>query len=377
MTALGDFLERFYGPEEFFRTVQARVRHTQRNSSEDSSVGRQLRIGRQRRHAMPPNELTTDLLFWGELPDKVRVETTRVTEGRTETTVEVVNGETMWERHADGTVEKGNAPRVRRSETRDLPTEFQRHFDRGLLRQCFAALTLEPISTCRIAGYDCLTIRARKIPGARLWPHWLSFEATEFEFAANVEHAVLLSIKSLVDRALVENHEVQEVKFDEKIDETIFVYEAKGDEKIQAATPVAERISLEAAIARAPIVVLQPDYTPNPEQTRVNVMYHPKRPGGEAESLKIFYYAIDTPYSLWIEQRGTPEESLHQDFEWEEILVESQRIEISDPYPEKGLRILSCQHEETFVTITSNLPRDELIKIALSLTPARKQDHLD
>src|SRR5687767_1799203 len=108
MTALGEFLERFYGPDEFFRTVHARVRHTRTDAPQSSSSGRRPPIGRRRRHANPRSESTKDLVFWAHLPDKVRVETTCEKEGVTETTIEVVNGDTKWQRHADGTVETGS-----------------------------------------------------------------------------------------------------------------------------------------------------------------------------------------------------------------------------------------------------------------------------
>src|SRR5262245_32701843 len=150
MTALGEFLERFYGPDEGFRMVHARVRHTRAASPQSSSRGRRPSIGRRRRDAKPRSESTKDLVFWAHLPDKVRVETTCDEEGRSEMTVQVVNGDTRWQRHADGTVETDCGRSKRAGKTSSLPTEFRRHFDRELLRQCFAALTLEPSGECRV-----------------------------------------------------------------------------------------------------------------------------------------------------------------------------------------------------------------------------------
>lgn len=310
------------------------------------------------------------MIFWADLPDKIRIETTSENEGRSESTIEIVNGESTWNRHADGTIEKGpRASRSRRGqEVRSLPTEFQRHFDRGLLRRCFAALTLEFMGTCRVAGYECLKIQAREIPEGQLWPHWLSFNANEFEFAANVERGALLSIKAMVGGEIVETYEVLEATFDGKIDNSLFVYQPEVNERVQAAVPVSERITLEAAAIRAPFTVLRPGYLPSREQTHFDAMYHPQRPGAATESLTIFYERGDSYQSLWVDQRGEGDME-QQHLEWDELLVEGQRMEISDPYPEEGLRVLSCQRENTFVTIISDLPRDELIKIALSLRP--------
>jgi hypothetical protein len=374
MTSLGEFLERFYGPHEFFRTVHARVRHSKTASPQSSSRGGRSSIGRPRRDAKPPIESTKELVFWAHLPDKVRIETTGEEEGLSKTTVEVVNGDSTWRRHVDGTVETGCGRSKRAREICSLPTEFQRHFDRGLLRQCFAALTLEVTGKCRVAGHECIGIRARQVPGAQLWPHWLSFDANEFEFAANVEHAVLLSIKAKEGQTTVEAHEVLEVTFGGKLDDSLFVYEPGMNEIVQEAAPVAEHVTLEAAAIRAPFVVLQPSYTPDPEQTHSEVMYHAARPTSKVESLTIFYRGGDSYDNLWIKQRCEPDERQQKELEWDELVVEGQRIEISDPNPEEGLRVLSCRRENTFVTIISDLPKDEMVKIALSLTPVRELD---
>lgn len=375
MTGLGEFLERFFGPHEFFRTVHARVHHTMTASPRSSSAGRRPLIGRRRRDTEPRSESSKHLIFWAHLPDKVRVETTWEEEGRNPTTVQVVSGDTKWQRHADGTVEQGSNRR-RGGEICSLPTEFQRHFDRGLLRQCFAALTLELIGTCRVAGRECLTIRARHVPGTQLWPHWLSFHTNEFEFAADVEYAVLLTIKGIENQATVESHEVLEVEFDGKIDPSYFTYEPGVNEIVQPATLVSEHMTIEAAAIRAPFVVLQPGYTPSSGHTGFEVIYHPRRLSRNLESLTILYRGADSYDRLWIDQRCEPDERQQRELEWNKLLVDGQRMLISDPHPEEGLRVLSRRCYNTVVTIISDLPTDELVKIALSLTPVCEQDDI-
>ena len=157
MAALGDFLERFYGPPELFQTVYARVLHTTTNSPKKASSGRRP-IGRRRRDIEPNGDSSEHLVFWARLPDKVRVESTQEKNGKSECTIEIVNGEAQWQRHADGTVEKGASSKRSKQACR-LPTEFQRHFDRRLLRECFAALTLEASGECVVAHRECVAHR--------------------------------------------------------------------------------------------------------------------------------------------------------------------------------------------------------------------------
>ena len=152
MSALGDFLETFFSPRLPFRNVQARVQHTKTTVPADSSSRQERSIGRRRRNIELREDSVESLSFWGRLPDQVCVETTRVKDGKTETSIEVVNGDTTWKRHYNGVVEQGSSSR-HSPDVISLPTQFQSHFDRSLLRQCFAALTLDEIGTCPVAGH--------------------------------------------------------------------------------------------------------------------------------------------------------------------------------------------------------------------------------
>lgn len=158
MSELGVFLERFYGPEQTFASVHARVRRTKKAATRHESSAKQSTIGRPRRDRKPSSELVEDLVMWGQLPDKVRIESTRQKDDQVEKTIEIVNGDDRWKRFADGSVEKGPSSRRRPGDSPSLPTEFQRHFDRCLLRERFAALTLETIGTCQIAALQCCLV---------------------------------------------------------------------------------------------------------------------------------------------------------------------------------------------------------------------------
>jgi hypothetical protein len=371
MSTLGDFLERFYGTKPLFHTVHARVNYRKKSPPADSSSVREPVIGRRRRNAKT-KESEENLVFWARLPDQARVETTRVKDGNSETSIEVVNGSTFWKRHGNGIVEQGSEERKYDRDQSLLPTEFQRHFDRRLLRQCFAALTLEANGMFQVAGRKCLRIRAVQVPGAQLWPHWLAWEASEFEFAADMERAVLLSIVGLVDGEAIETHEVIEVKFDEEIDDSLFTYQAGTGETVQPAVPITEHITLEAAAARAPFTVLKPTYVPESQRVQSDAMYHPKRPNSPEEYLSMFYRGGETFDHLWINQRRERDKEWYDELEWDELVIEGRRLEFSDPAPDEGLRILVCEQDSTDVNITSDLPRDEMVKIALSLTPVSR-----
>lgn len=366
MSNLGQFLERFFSPEPTFRTVRARIRHSRKASVVGASSARRQVIGRRNTDSKPRDESEETLLLWAVPPGHVRIETQRTRNDQPENIVEVSNGVDSWKRFANGKVERGTvaANRARRKDS--LPTEYQRHFDRRLIRQFFAAMTLEPIGNGHVAGRECLRIRAIQVPDSQLWPHWLSFEADEYEFAADVERAVLLSIAGKVAGQLTEQHEVQEVAFDEDFDESLFTYKTEHDEAVEPATPVVEHISLEAAISRAPFTVLQPTYLPDNDRLQCETMYHPARPDCPDEHLSLLYRGGTLFDYLWINQRLSRENRMHDELQWEEVNVAGRPFEVSDPGPDEGLRVVVFQQDGTYVDIISDMHLDELLKIAMS-----------
>ncbi len=375
MSRLGEFLEQFFGPDPTFDSVHATVRHVKKSAPQESSSGQRLVIGRRRRDAKPSEMTEETLVFWARLPDRVRVETRRPKDGQAETSIEIVNGETMWTRHAGGTVERGYGRRRHSGGASSFPTAYQRHFDRGLLRECFAVLTLEAKGACQIANRECLQIRAIQVPGARLWPHWLTWETNEFEFAADVERAVLLSIAGMVDGDAIETHEVLEVAFDEEIDDSLFVYEPHANESVESAIPVVEHITLEAAFGRAPFTLLQTTLVPESQRIQREVMYYPTRPNGPDEYLSIHFRGGDSFDYLWINQRAERDRRMQAELQWSEAEKDGRRFEISDPSPDEGLRVIVFEHLGTYVDITSDLPSDVLVGIAMSMTPVNERDN--
>jgi hypothetical protein len=170
-----------------------------------------------------------------------------------------------------------------------------------------------------------------------------------------------------VDEQPVDTHEVLEVTFDGDIEDSLFTYQAGADEKVQSATPITERITFEAAAARAPFTVLKPAYIPNGDRVHEHAHYEPARPGHKHESLAIFYMGGDTFESLWMKQSQEPDKKQQEELEWDVLESEGLQMQISDPHPDEGRRVLTCERGGTHVSIISDLPRDEMVRIALSL----------
>lgn len=373
MSELGGFLERFYSPEPAFGAVRAIIRHTRKASANGTSPAIRPVIGRQKPHAEPEDASERTLSLWAVPPDHVRMETELTSGGKAEITVQVSNGEDTWKRFASGRVEKGSTTARGACGRGSLPTEYQRHFDRALIRQFFAAFTLELSGKCRVADRECLSIRAVQIPGGQLWPHWLAWEADEFDLAADSERPVLLSIVGKVAGETTEQHEVQEVAFDEVLDESLFTFEPRPEEAVGPATPVVERISLKAAISRAPFTVLRPASLPESDRLQCETMYYPVRPDRPGELVSLHYHGGTLFDHLWINQRSDRDRQMQELLEWEIVNVGERTFDVSDPGTEDGLRVVVFEQDGTYVDIISDMHLDELLEIAASFETAKER----
>jgi hypothetical protein len=366
MGRLGEFLELFYGPRQTFQTLHARVRHMEPalDSAAEPCDGP---IGKRRTDLPPSPAVEEEFEFWAQLPDRVRFEERRVKDGELKSSLELINGSEMWVRHSDGTVEQGSGRRQARDEGIHLPTDYQHHFDRALQREIFAALVLKETGTSRVVNRECVNIHAMLAPSARLWPHWLSSIANEYELAGDLERAVLLSIVCKLDGQTVETYEVVEIEFDRALDESLFKFEPSQGEPVEAAKPISERVSLLAAARRAPFKVLRPMKLPGEDQLEPHVTYHPSRPNCRDEHLTIFFLG-DGPFGrLWINQSSQPNPETVDKLEWTEIERNGRRFQLSDPAVENGLRVLWFEHLGTHVEIMSDLTAEEMIAIALEM----------
>jgi hypothetical protein len=172
-----------------------------------------------------------------------------------------------------------------------------------------------------------------------LWPHWLAWEADAYEFAADLERPVLLSITGTLAGVPTESHEVVEIAFDEELDESLFVCEPQPDEAVEPAVPILERVSLAEAAASASFAVLQPTWLPEQDRLQREVMYHPAQ-HDHPDELTLHYRGGATFDSLWINERARREVALEQ--------------------------------EGTWVDLISDLSREDLCRVAASLEPASR-----
>jgi hypothetical protein len=358
MSLLGDFLESFYGSGGQPQTIWAQLRR-ERKASKRGAPSRRAPIGRKKLSAGEAMSIV-DMEFWAKGETLVRVDTTPVIGGDEGITAEAVKNRVRTKRLADGSVEVDRA-RMRRRDADDLPTEFRRHFDRRLIREFFSSLTLADLGETHVAGRPCVRMRAIPLDRDSIWPHWLSTDADEFEFAADLEFPSLLSIGAKLGGEVFETFETTCVTFNGVIDETLFDLEPLFGRTARDAVPVTERITLEAATKRAPFTIVLPKLPPN--EGEPDFHYHPVQGRRTAESLTVFY---NGPRKYWFSLTAQRDERQHETHEWEEIELSGRRFYLSDPEVEGGLKILVFCHEGTWVDIDSDWSREDLLKSALS-----------
>jgi hypothetical protein len=369
MGRLGDFLEAVYGATERFTSVRATINHwCNQDLADNARGGNRTLMGRRKAKSDSPSPSTEDsLAVWMALPGRMRVERERRNGGQVETKLTVVNGEAWWVRDHEGHVE------THEGSHRSSPglSDMKQHFDPASLREYFVALALEDQGTVQTAGRDCLQLRAALRPTCRLWPHWLPCGADEYEFHAEPERGVLLSILARYGGQVFETSQVTEVVFDEPLDDALFTYIPAFGEQVRPADPITEQLTLEAAVARMPFVVLVPAHLPDPEHSTVMVMYHPPRLRPSRAYLGLMYMGSEEYGSLWINQSDTPDPEVDE-LDWEHVERNGRSMRLSDPGAE-GMRVVALEQEGTHVTVWSELDRERILDLAASLVPPHRQ----
>lgn len=363
MSLLGDFLEAFYRSRHNFRTVFARVHHERPSGA--GTKTRRMVIGKARPSTRESSRVTTEMACWAELPDRVRMEITRTKGDKSKTTVEVQRGHEHLVRKDDGSVEFDSERGQMSRGIHRLPTQFARHFDRGLIREFFSSLFLEQVGQCRVAGRDCVKIRAIPLDGDHIWPHWLSPAADAYEFAGDLAHPSLLSIRAFQEGKTIESHEVVEVQFDEPIDEATFNCEPLSGQQVREAIPVVEQITAKDAAARVPFKLLFPAEDSGMKIRFEQVTFCSARDGNDEHISVSLQNQGD--YKLWYHLRTRPDKEMQRKLEWETVQVSGRKFHISDPEVSEGLRILSFEQAGTCIEVISDLPRADLFDFALSL----------
>ncbi|MEM8735993.1 MAG: hypothetical protein AAGG44_17320 [Planctomycetota bacterium] len=366
MGLLGNFLEAFYGPGQPFETVCATV-FRERKKTARGEISRRRPIGKPKTSSASSETLTAKSEVWAVLPDLVRIDTTQTNNGKTHSTVEVTRDGERLKRTPDGTVEVEQVrSRKRLSEGYALPTDFRRQFDRGLIREFWTSLILDDAGPCTVAGRDCVRIHATPIQGDKIWPHWLPLEADQFEFAADLEVPVLLTIVGLLAGEVIERIEVTDVVFNGDIEEAVFDCQPLEGQGTRPALPVTQKMSLENAAARVPFKLLLPKSGVGDEIPVVH--YEPGKREDANDSVAVMYVEGDQ-HRLWFHLRGSSDRDSDERLEWNEIEAAGQRFEISDPEVEGGMICLRFRKHGTWVEIVSDHSRQELLDIAVSFEP--------
>jgi hypothetical protein len=374
MGELGRFLEIVYGPHDAFRTVHGTLRQWRnREMAEAASGGGRTAIGRRKTVTNSPDEKptihTAELSFSFNAPDQLRIEKKEVREEQVRTSLLVMNHDQWWFRDHEGHVELSDP----NSSSRHRPpvpglTDIERHFIPASLRDYFVALSLEQTGVIESAGRPCIQLRAIPRAGARLWPHWLPYGAEEYEFHADPERGVLLYVAGRFAGEVFEFCEVTRVQFDESLDANLFTYAPMEGEQFRPADPIAEHLTLEAAVSRMPFTVLVPTRLTGFDGAAFEVMYHP--PGRRSKHAHlVLMYRGDK--KLWLYQSGTADPETGK-MEWEQLQRNGKQLSLSDPGAGSGMRIVTLEQDGTHVSIMSDLDREALLEIASSLAPAKK-----
>ncbi|HEY4309508.1 MAG TPA: hypothetical protein VGN12_08660 [Pirellulales bacterium] len=361
MSQLGDFLEVVYGPAPRFATVRATIHQWCNSGLANNAGAAKTVIGRKR--VSPSSEALavdeTNISACISLPDRYRIEKHEHARGQSKESLIVVNGKHKWNRDPQGHVETSQA-----SPKQD--TDIARHFDQASLREFFVGLALQSAGEVEIAGRSCIRLRAVPRAEGRLWPHWLPYGADEYEFYADPRFGVLLYIAGRYNDAVFEVNEVTHVVFDEPLDDALFTYSPTPAEQVSPATPIVERLTLTAAVARMPFKVLIPTRLPDPDHCYCEVMYHPPRSRSPRPHLALMYKG---GFSLWINEGGTADPDT-ADMEWEQVERDGKRMSLSDPGVGTGKRMLALEQQGTHVMMVSDLDREQLINVAASLVIA-------
>lgn len=370
MAHLGGTLEVLFGAKPAFQTVRATIqRWRDRSLAECASGGNRKPIGiRKAQSTLHSGRVSgveeETLLVCAAEPNLIRIDKRITRDGRPQSLLTVCDGAIEWQRDHDGHVEYKNAATGKGGNT-----DFQRHFDRSLIREFLKSLSLEEISTLRVADRECVHVRAALRPGERVWPHWLPFGADDYEFCFDRERAVLLAIIGRHQGKEFERSEVREVTFDEPLDPSLFSFSPADGEQVHPATPIVEHLTLAAAIDRVPFTVFVPTQLPDRDHTQVHAIFHPPRRGAGRPFLTLMYMNHETRDHLSIEQsqwpRGEPDR-----LEWSRLESAGHELFISDPGD--GTRVVTLKLQGTNICITSSLERERLIELASCLQPAAK-----
>jgi hypothetical protein len=368
MGEVGDVLEAIHRVGSRFTNVRATIRQWSNPAlgKRANGGGRpRLQIGRRKIVDDPPISVSNEAILrvWVESPTKARMEESRKIKGHDVVALRIVNGDQWVERDWNGHVRTAQGDMQKPFTL----TDAERHFDPDLIRQILSQLILEAKGHVNVAGRDCIKLTGIPRAGCLLWPHWIPQGADEYEFHADPERGAILAIHSRFDGEVFGIDEVIDVEFDQALDSGLFTYEPSPGEQVRPAVPVIERLTLSQAIQRVPFTVLILGTVLEAEGIILRDVTH-FPPGGrrDREQLYLPYNEVN----LHIRQARTPDPEIG-DFEWETIEFGGEELRISDPGQGDGKCIaIVLERLGTHVMMYSDLDREKLIRLAMTLVPA-------
>jgi hypothetical protein len=100
-------------------------------------------------------------------------------------------------------------------------------------------------------------------------------------------------------------------------------------------------------------------------------MYHPARPDHPNEHLSLHYRGSTLFNHLWINQRSDRDRRMHEELQWEVVVLGGRAFNVSDPSPEDGLCVVAFEQDGTHVDIVSDMHLDGLLEVAVSFESAQ------
>ncbi len=367
MSALGDFPEAIYGQSDGYRTLRASLRHWRNRELAEYAGSSRPAIGKRRTPKPAAHGDESLLSVWIQWPGRLRVETEKRDGESVRSYLAIVDGDRSWVRDDRGRVEESADKAQKISRAVASETAVDRHFSHASLREFFVSLALEAVREIRVAGHNCVRLRAQIRPGGRLWPHWLPAGADEYTLDVLPGRGVVLAIEARRDGTVFEVNEVTAVAFDEPLDESLFHYVPTSGDQLRPAEPVVEHLSLDAAVRRVPFVVLLPKEVPDADHVQLEVMFDSSRDPSSPPHLMLMYRWNGRAQSLWLNEAATADPDL-EDFDWEPISRHGHEMRLSDPDVAGGRRVVALEQSGTHVTIWSDIAREPLLDLAASLT---------
>ena len=231
-------------------------------------------------------------------------------------------------------------------------------------------IDLEPVGRTSVAGRPAILVRATSRERAWEWhgPVRLPEAADSNELAVDAERGILLRTVSYVDGEAFVAYEMLEVVFDEAFPDDTFVFTPPPGEEIsdaESAFPEQAPVAIEEAATLAPFTVLLPRRLP--EGAGLHVLYFEGLDRMQTSpSVNLVYWFEGAGHSLSIAQTGESQEL--SSLPWENVeRDDGTALRFCEQY---GQRLLVCERHGTHIMMTSDLDRETLVEIALSLEPA-------